>query len=154
MSFGGLDHIGFAVADLERSTAWYTRLLGEAPTIRKAVGPGYIGEIVGYPECRMKWALWRLPNNTMLELIQYLMPDAAHADMETYTIGNGHVCLVTDDIEGDGERMRGHAEFRSPRPVTIPVGPYQGVRAWYIRDPDGITVELIEAPSNGPQVAA
>jgi catechol 2,3-dioxygenase-like lactoylglutathione lyase family enzyme len=95
----------------------------------------------------MEWALWRLPNGPMLELIQYLVPAAAQVDMETYNVGNGHLCLVTDDLDGDCERMAGHAELRSPAPVEIPGGPYEGARVLYMRDPDGITVELIELPA-------
>lgn len=153
MTFAALDHIGFAVADLDRSSEWYGRLLGDEPVVRTAVGPGYIGEIVGYPECRMEWALWRLPGGTMLELIHYLVPGSAQVDMETYNVGNGHLCLVTDDLDGDYERMRDHAELRSAVPVEIPAGPYQGARVCYMRDPDGITVELIELPSERPRVA-
>jgi catechol 2,3-dioxygenase-like lactoylglutathione lyase family enzyme len=144
--FGALDHVGFSVSDLDRSSEWYTRLLGEEPVVRQAVGPGYIGEIVGYSDCRMEWALWRLPNDTMLELIQYVVPEAAQVDMETYNVGNGHLCLVTDDIDGVYERMRGVAEFRSPTPVVVALGPYKGARICYMRDPDGISVELMEPP--------
>lgn len=147
MSLRAVDHVGYTVADLDRSSEWYTRLLGEEPVVRTAVGPGYIGAIVGYSDCRMEWALWRLPTGPMLELIQYLEPPTAHVDMETYNVGSGHLCLVTDDLDGDCERMRGHAEFRSPAPVEISAGPYQGARVLYIRDPDGITVEFIELPA-------
>lgn len=152
MSLGAVDHLGFTVADLDRSSEWYTRLLGEEPIVRTAVGPGYIGAIVGYPDCKMEWALWRLPNGPMLELIQYIVPAAARVDMETFNVGNGHLCLVTDDLDGDCERMAGHAELRSPAPVEIPAGPYQGARVAYMRDPDGISVELIELPPGGQGV--
>jgi catechol 2,3-dioxygenase-like lactoylglutathione lyase family enzyme len=141
-----LDHIGFSVSDLDRSSEWYTRLLGAGPFARKAVGPGYVGEIIGYPECRMEWALWRLPQGTVLELIQYVVPEPVAVAMETNCVGNGHLCLVMADIDGVYERLRGHAEFRSPAPVEIPHGPWKGARVCYTRDPDGISVELMESP--------
>lgn len=149
-----LDHVGFTVSDLERSSAWYTLLLGHEPEQRSHVAPGYIGEIVGYPDCEMVWALWRLPGGAALELIEYLVPACARVDMETYNVGNGHLCLECTDLEAVRQRLRGHAEFRSPEPVTITAGPCEGWRACYLRDPDGITVELSEPPpATGPGLA-
>ena len=43
------------------------------------------------------------------------------------------------------------ARFRSDGPVEIPWGPYRGGRACYLRDPDGISIELIELPPGGPR---
>jgi catechol 2,3-dioxygenase-like lactoylglutathione lyase family enzyme len=152
LSFGALDHVGFAVSDLDRSSDWYTRLLGEEPFVRHVVESGYIGEITGYAGCRQEWALWRLPHNTMLELIQYAVPETVQVDMETYNVGNSHLCLVTEDVDGVCERMRGDAEFRSSAPVEISSGPYKGARVCDIRDPDGLTIELMELPPGGLSV--
>jgi catechol 2,3-dioxygenase-like lactoylglutathione lyase family enzyme len=152
VTYPALDHIGFAVSDLDRSVEWYTRFLGEGPVLRKVWEPGYVGDIVGYPECSLDCAIWRLPSNTLLELIQYLAPSPARVDMETYNVGNAHLCLETEDIEADYERLRGHAEFRSAEPVEIPWGPYKGGRVCYLRDPDGISVELMQQPPGGPNL--
>jgi catechol 2,3-dioxygenase-like lactoylglutathione lyase family enzyme len=72
--------------------------------------------------------------------------------METYNAGSAHLCLVTEDMEADFERLRGHAELRSENPIEIPWGPYQGGRAAYLRDPDGISIELLEVPPGGPKL--
>jgi catechol 2,3-dioxygenase-like lactoylglutathione lyase family enzyme len=152
VTYPALDHVGFAVSDLDRSVEWYTRFLGDGPVLRKIWEPGYVGEIVGYPECSLDCAIWRLPNNTLLELIQYLAPPPARVDMETFNVGNAHLCLETEDIEADYERLREHAEFRSAEPVEIPWGPYKGGRVCYLRDPDGISVELMQQPPGGPNL--
>ncbi len=150
MIYPNLDHIGFAISDLDRSQEWYTRLLGEGPVLRKVWEVGYVGGIVGYPECSMECAIWNLPNETFLELIEYLSPSPSRVDMETYNAGNAHLCLVTEDIDADYERLRDHAEFRSPDPIEIPWGPYKGGRVCYLRDPDGISIELMQQPPGGP----
>jgi catechol 2,3-dioxygenase-like lactoylglutathione lyase family enzyme len=72
--------------------------------------------------------------------------------METFNAGNGHLCLVTEDMERDFERLDGYADFRSEAPVRIPWGPYEGGAACYLRDPDGISIELIELPPGGPKL--
>jgi catechol 2,3-dioxygenase-like lactoylglutathione lyase family enzyme len=144
MGFRALDHIGYSVSDLDRSSDWYTLLLGHQPFVTRTVVEDYVGAIVGYPHCRMRWALWHLHNDTVLELIEYQDPRPARVDMETFNVGNAHLCLVTDDLDGDCDRLRRVAEFRSVEPVHVTAGPYEGARVLYVRDPDGISIELVE----------
>jgi catechol 2,3-dioxygenase-like lactoylglutathione lyase family enzyme len=153
MKYRALDHVGFAVSDLNRSIAFYTHLLGDEPLLRKVWDVEYVGRIVGYPNLKLEAAFWRLPGGSLLELLQYLEPPAGRVDMETYNAGNAHLCLVTDDIHADFERLRGHATFRSPQPVAIPWGPYKGGWAAYLRDPDGISIEILQLPPGGPKLA-
>ncbi|HZQ65431.1 MAG TPA: VOC family protein [Gaiellaceae bacterium] len=152
MSYTGLDHVGFAVSDLDRSVEWYTFFLGEPPILRKTWDVEYVGRIVGYPGVKMEGAFWRLPGGTVLELLEYLNPPPGRVDMETYNAGNGHLCLVVDDLDADFARLRGRVEFRDPDPVEIPWGPYKGGKACYLRDPDGISIELMQLPPGGPKL--
>jgi catechol 2,3-dioxygenase-like lactoylglutathione lyase family enzyme len=150
--FSALDHVGFAVADLDRSVDFYTRLLEGPPILRKTWDVEYVSHIVGYPGLVLEAAFWRLAGGTVLELIEYKQPEPGAVDMETFNAGNAHLCLVTADMARDFERLAGHAEFRSPAPVPIPWGPYEGGVACYLRDPDGISIELIELPPGGPKL--
>jgi catechol 2,3-dioxygenase-like lactoylglutathione lyase family enzyme len=147
----GLDHVGFTVGNLDRSIAFYTRLLEAEPVLRKTWDVEYVGRIVGYPRVVLDCAFWRLPWGTTLELLEY-KEQPARVDMETFNVGNGHLCLVTEDMARDYERLRDHATFRSAEPVSIPWGPYEGGAACYLRDPDGISIELIELPPGGPRL--
>jgi catechol 2,3-dioxygenase-like lactoylglutathione lyase family enzyme len=147
--FDALDHVGFAVSDLDRSVDFYTLLLEEPPSLRKVWDVEYVGRIVGYPGLKLDAAFWSLPSGVILELLQYLHPSPGRVDMETYNAGNAHLCLVTQDMDRDFERLRGVAEFRSPEPIEIPWGPYKGGWACYLRDPDGISIELITLPPGG-----
>jgi hypothetical protein len=74
--------------------------------------------------------------------------------MENYNIGNCHIALITEDIKSDFARMTSHATFRQAQPVAIEWGPYAGGWAARLRDPDGITIELIELPKEGRQPGA
>jgi catechol 2,3-dioxygenase-like lactoylglutathione lyase family enzyme len=152
--YSGLDHVGFAVSEIERSSAWYTDLLGAPPVLRKTWEQEYVARILGYPEVVLDCAFWRLPGGTVLELLEYVVPAPGRVDMETFNVGNGHLCLVTEDIHRDFERLRGIAEFRDPEPTPIPWGPYQGGWACYLRDPDGISIEILQAPPGGPRLDA
>ena len=152
MLITGLDHVGFSVSDLDRSVSWYTEFFGDPPQLRKVWDVEYVSRIVGYPNCKMDCAFWRLPGGTILELIQYLEPPVGIVDMESYNAGNGHLCLVTKDLAADFERLRGRIEFRDPDPVRIPWGPYEGGWACYLRDPDGISIELMQLAPGGPKI--
>jgi catechol 2,3-dioxygenase-like lactoylglutathione lyase family enzyme len=149
--FSALDHIGFTVADVDRSIPFYTALLGSEPLLRKVWDVEYVGRIVGYPGVVLDAAFWRLPGGSILELLEYREPPAQRVDMETYNVGSTHLCLVTEDMAADFERLRPlGAQFRSEAPIDIPWGPYRGGKACYLRDPDGISIELIEQPPGGP----
>ena len=125
MSLTRFDHVGFTVADLDRSVAWYTRFLGSEPLLHQK---GWDAEYTG------------------TELIEYVSPAPGAVDMETTNVGNGHFCIVVDDLHAEYERLRGFAEFRSPEPVRIPQGPNEGAYGAYVRDPDGISIQLMQPP--------
>jgi catechol 2,3-dioxygenase-like lactoylglutathione lyase family enzyme len=149
--FSALDHVGITVSDMDRSIEFYTLLLGEEPIFRETWdGVEYVGDVVGYPGVNLEGAFFRLPGGVMLELLQYRNPEPQTQDMETYNIGNAHLCLVTDDMAAEFERLGGHATFQSPGPVRVPWGPYKGGALAYLRDPDGISIEMLELPPEGP----
>ena len=58
-----------------------------------------------------------------------------------------HVCLTVDDLQSLYDRLRESAacSFLSP-PVEVDTGANRGGSALYLRDPDGILVELFQPP--------
>ena len=150
MRYSGLDHIGFAVGNLDRAVDWYTRLLGEAPVLRKVWDIEYISRVLGYPGVKIECAFWDLPGGMALELIEYLEPRPGVVDMETYNAGNAHLCLVVDDLDADLERLAGELGVTGVEAVEVPWGPYAGSKVCYLRDPDGISIELMQLVRGGP----
>ena len=144
-----VDHIGYAVYDLDRSVDFYTYLLDREPLARKTWDVAYLGEIQGYADLKVEAAFFELPGGLTLELVEYHNPPPGLVDMETYNAGNAHVSLVTPDLHALYKRLAGRAEFRSETPVRIAWGPYEGGYAARIRDPDGITIELVQLPEGG-----
>jgi catechol 2,3-dioxygenase-like lactoylglutathione lyase family enzyme len=153
MPIVAVDHVGIVVSSLDRSIPWWSRLLGAEPfqrvTVLAAETDDRIGRIVGYPGCDLSAAAWALPGGTVLEMLEYHVPPPGRVDMETYNAGNSHLCLQTTDIHADLDRMRDVAELRSPEAVGIAEGPLAGKLVAYLRDPDGITVELVQQPPSG-----
>jgi catechol 2,3-dioxygenase-like lactoylglutathione lyase family enzyme len=144
MAFVGVDHTGFTVSDLDRSIEWYSAFLQAEPLVRKHSADEYMGRMIGYPGCEMEYAYFPLPGGDRLELIEYRSPPSERLDPETTNLGNGHLCLLVDDLAAEFERLRSIAEFRSPSPVEITAGPNRGGWGAYLRDPDEITVQLLQ----------
>lgn len=144
-------HVGFTVSDLDRSVEFYSRLLRVAPFLRRVYREEFVAEIVGYESTVLDCAMFAVPRSgVILELLQYLEPRPGRVSMETYNAGNAHLCLVVDDLDEEYRRLlEAGVELRSP-PVAVPSEieeePGRGGKALYLRDPDGITVELLELP--------
>ena len=147
-----VDHVGFTVSDLDRSVEFYSHLLDREPTVRKTWDVEYLGRVQGYPGVSVEAAFFELPGGLKLELVQYLRPSHGVVDMETFNVGNAHLSLATPDLHALFERLRGRAELRSEAPVRIEWGPYEGGYAARVRDPDGITIELVQPPEGGPRL--
>jgi catechol 2,3-dioxygenase-like lactoylglutathione lyase family enzyme len=141
--------MGFAVADLERSIAFYTGLLGEGPYFDEVYDVEYLGRLVGHPGAVQHAAFFRLPGqpDLFLELIQYLKPVPGVVDMNAYNAGNAHICLACDDLVAAHDLVVSlGGDVRSQGIVETDYGVYEGTRAFFFRDPDGITVQIVELP--------
>jgi catechol 2,3-dioxygenase-like lactoylglutathione lyase family enzyme len=148
----GVFHFSFTVADLDRSVAWYTRVLGLELVHRQTQDNEYTRALVGLPDAVLEIAQLKLPDvdptpsTHMLELVQYLSPPGARPDLLTHNIGVAHLAFLVDDAAERYERMRAQGvDFVSP-PVAITAGANRGGFTCYLHDPDGITLELFQPP--------
>lgn len=143
-------HIGVTVTDLERSAQFWSALLGVTPgPVEQLRGP-QLGRLVGYPSAYIDRRWLTLPGGLSLELLQYVEPDEARYAVGTAHPGNVHVCLAVDDMPS----AHAHAEACGAVVVTgggwieVPVGAQAGARIAYLRDPDGVTIELFQPPAS------
>lgn len=148
--FTSINHVGFAVKNLERSIEFYSGLLGYEPYFDEVYDVPYLGRLVGYPGATQHTAFFRLPGqpDMFLELIEYLHPQPGVVDMDAYNAGNAHLCLACDDLAAALDRVRdlGGDVRTEAGIVQTDYGVYEGTRAFFFRDPDGITVQVVEIP--------
>ncbi len=138
-------HIGITVRDVGRSLGFWRSFLGVEPRWRRVLDAPYLGLVTGYPGVEVDAAVIDLPGGQILEILNYLVDDKTPNPPETANPGNVHICVETEDIDASWERaVRSGAAPISPGPVEITHGPNKGVKACYLRDPDGITVELFQ----------
>ncbi|GAA2437811.1 hypothetical protein GCM10010191_61060 [Actinomadura vinacea] len=142
----GFSHVGFTVTDVEEAAAFYRKVFEAEPLVRRVYDAPYTSVQVGYPDTRLDIAIFQIPGSDgLLELIQYLNPVGVPVDLETRNPGTAHLCLNTDDLDAEHTRLTGlGATPRSAAPVEITSGPNAGRRVAYFRDPQGLTLELME----------
>jgi len=142
----GCDHIGIQVRDLDRSVRFYEDALGFTCTDRFTKSEPYVQRVVGYyPDVILDIAMLRIPGaGVELEILQYRGVDGVPIDPATANPGTAHFCLFVDDLGELYDRLVAQGvEFVSPPEAAI-AGPIAGQRLVYMKDPDGIRIELVE----------
>ncbi len=139
-------HIGTTVVDLEKSIEFWERFLGVASRGRRLLDAPHVGGIVGHPGVEIDSCWVDLPGgNTALELVHYLNRDGTQLDEDTIHPGNVHICLQVEDIDAVWTHaVSCGARAVSDAPIVIAVGPAKGGRVGYVRNLDGVTIELLQ----------
>lgn len=149
MTVLGLDHVAVTCADLERSLRFYRGLLEIPLRERGELRGGSAGEILAMPQLVARFADLDLGDGRTLELLEFAVPEAERLPAALRRPpGPGHLSLRVDDAQRLHRRLAdAGCGPHGAGPVTIDEpGFWHGARAFYVADPDGVTVELIERP--------
>ena len=134
----GIGHLAFRVTDLERSLDFYCGKLGFQEAFRL--------EREGQPS---PWIVYlRLGPNQFVELF----PQGTEGTVAPrgMAAGYNHYCLVVDDMAATLAELR-------ERGLEISGEPIQGTDTnwqFWLRDPDGNAIELMQIAEGSPQAAA
>ncbi|WP_323014701.1 VOC family protein [Devosia sp.] len=125
----GFEHIGTTSGDMDRTIAFYCGLLGLALRLRKPV-PG--GELAFLDA-----------GGGMLEVMAPSAGATRSRDIPAGEAGMRHLTLAVSDVDALIERLEAADVdiVERPRPAQ---NPELIRRVAFVRDPDGIVVELIE----------
>lgn len=134
---GPVHHVAFTVSDLDRSVAFYSRFGFEVETKFESAGPAAEAG-TGVPNAHLTIAMLKR-GDLRLELIRYASSDATTAPPNN-SVGAAHLCFEVHEIDRVCQEMRTDGlEF-----VSTPHFHDQQVYWVYLRDPDGIIIELLE----------
>ena len=133
-----LDHVSYTASDLDRSRDFYAKF-GYEPVNRYAASGPELDVAVATEHADMDIQVMRRPDGAMLELISYVRQPSERAARNS-VVGAAHLAFVVGDIQAAYEELTADGvEF-----LSEPNTDRYGERWVYFRDPDGITVELMQ----------
>jgi catechol 2,3-dioxygenase-like lactoylglutathione lyase family enzyme len=142
----GVNHTSFTVSDVERSVYFYRGLLGMELISLAERDPAFAEKVTGVPGARLKVAYLQAPGHR-LELIQYFNPPGEKLDTRTNNVGSAHLAFDVDDLHRVYADLKAKGVQFKSSPMEVPAGPNKGTWTVYLTDPDGITLEFLQAPA-------
>lgn len=153
LSAAEVDAIGITVADLDRSIAFYTNVLGFQPETASPI------ETAGEPYERLT-GLFGMRARTMrmrlgtefIELTEYLAPAGGRPvppDSRSNDRWFQHIAIIVSDMDRAYKHLRTHkVRHASSGPQRLPDwNPNAGgIEAFYFLDPDGHALEVLAFP--------
>jgi catechol 2,3-dioxygenase-like lactoylglutathione lyase family enzyme len=145
-----VEAVGLTVADLERSAAFYTNVLAFQLVSDIEVTGGAYAYLQGVFGLRMRVVRLRL-GEEFIDLTEYLAPRGRPipVDSRSHDRWFQHMAIVVADMDRAYQWLRQHKiEHASTGPQRLPDWNPQagGIQAFYFRDPDGHTLEILQFP--------
>ncbi len=143
----GLHHIGITVSDMRRSFEWYSKMFGLEPgPVNHNEGPDLeagvevAGAVLDYSMVEI--------GSTRVEFLEYSAPEGEPFGLRNCDVGATHLCFQVDDMDVAYQELMGRgATFNAP-PVALTEGALTGSQWAYLRDPDGLQIELWQWPKD------
>jgi catechol 2,3-dioxygenase-like lactoylglutathione lyase family enzyme len=153
-----LNHLGLAVSSLEASYDFYTRVVGLVPfgasgrgaaTARTASGievlessSPELGEPTNNPGSALRCAFVQSPDRRLvLQLVDYVAGGGKPVEPGHNRPGSPHISLYVDDVASRFATASASVPDAVASPLVY-ITPTR--RSFYLTDPDGVPVELIE----------
>jgi catechol 2,3-dioxygenase-like lactoylglutathione lyase family enzyme len=137
------DHTGFITPSVERSIDFWTNVMGfEARPVVERRGP-WVASFTGVAGGAIR-IVHMFGLGTHIEFIEFLAPTRAPEDLPVNQPATGHVCLRVPDLDAMVKRVLAVGGSLAGQITTITEGAAAGVRGLYLRDPNGVLIELLE----------
>jgi catechol 2,3-dioxygenase-like lactoylglutathione lyase family enzyme len=139
----GFNHTSFTVADIGKSVRFWTEQLGFSGAPPSPREGGWQERVTGVEGASLMVA-HLYGHGHHVEFIEYLKGAIAGPAPSPAAAGAAHVCLEVDDIEATWAALLAAGASPQGEIADVAAGPVAGCRAGYIRDPNGILIELLE----------
>ena len=139
----GFNHTSFTVTDLDRAVRFWTEALGfRAASVGERSGD-WQARVTGVRGAKLRVAhLFGYGHH--MEFIEYLSGTDASGLYQPNTRGAAHVCLEVTDIHATARDLLAAGATLQGEMAEVTTGVVAGGWAGYIRDPNGIIIELYE----------
>jgi len=143
----GANHVGLTVSHLDRAVSFFCDCMGFKERDRSDRDPIMAQRITGLAEASVTVTYVEGPG-IVVELIAYTKPvDRALIQGRPCDTGYAHLALNVSGIEEIVKAAEQYGFQAMGELVSVSNGPNARRRAVYLKDPDGITIELIESGS-------
>ncbi|MCP8884209.1 VOC family protein [Devosia sp. XJ19-1] len=126
----GFEHVGMTTSDMDRAVAFYCDLLGLRLALRK---PNGSGSELAFLDA----------GGGMLEIVAPAAGVGRFRDVPMSEAGMRHLTLAYDNVDAMIEKLEAAGVEIAERPRDAH-NPEMIRRVAFVRDPDGVLVELIE----------
>lgn len=148
MTVQRFNHFNVSVADMEAAIRFWKDLLGLELTGRGIVRYDHLDLIVGLDDTKIEWAELNIPGGGIIELFCYHNPTGTPVDPAVNNPGTTHFALEVSDLDTLVRELQEAGITTTSRDaVRIPFGDWGGWKCIYVREPNGITIELLERPA-------
>jgi catechol 2,3-dioxygenase-like lactoylglutathione lyase family enzyme len=144
-----IDHVGITTSDLDRSLHFYVDLLGLRLLSRNLLSGPDLAALLGFETASIDNADLDSGDGRIVELMQYLEPSGTRVYYSSADAPTTHIAFTVTDLATVIQRLTAAGvRILSTRPLKIhdPASAWDGVQCVYIRDPDGVILELVQRP--------
>ena len=138
-----LNHVGLTVTDLGASLAFYCDVVGFELGLRTRLAGDWFDALTDNDGADIEIAMLQLADFT-LQLVQYHAAGGSTLPLAHHHVGNPHLCIQVNDVDARHEKITASGSH-GPTAIVDIMG--SGIRSFYVHDPDGVPVELLESPS-------
>ena len=134
-------HFGFTVSNLERSVAFFRDCLELKVQKRGHDLPEQTAQFVGVPGADLNYCVMEAADHT-IELMEYMgPPDRIRLNSRPCDVGFSHLAYLVSDLDAFIEKAAKFDVYPVNEPLSFATHACRGI---YMRDPDGLSIEVIQ----------
>ena len=142
----GTDHTAFTVSDMDRSVRLFSGVLG-FEVVRDAEAPSSLVKELTNLDTTLRMVYLRGPDGHQVELLQYYGPaDKGAAQYRSCDTGAAHLAIRVDNVPAAVAAAENVGMKRVNKIITAK-RPSGTTQSCYLRDADGITIEILSRSS-------
>ncbi len=145
-----VDSVGIPVSDLDRAEAFYAQVLGFSKVSEHEITGEAYEHLFGVFGLRLRIARMRLGDEA-IELMEFLNPRGRPIPRDSHSNDGWfqHIAIIVSDMD------RAYARLRQFNVANVSSGPQRlpdwnpnagGIQAFYFRDSEGNTLEILQFP--------
>jgi catechol 2,3-dioxygenase-like lactoylglutathione lyase family enzyme len=145
----GIHHVGITTADADRALRFYRDLLGMRVLGDNRLTRPEVAALLGSDEIDLRIVELDTGDGRIVELLQYIEPAGVHVEYTNRDPGSAHIAFIVDDlnrVHAGITAAGGSVISRHPVRAADTEGIFARARLIYVRDPDGMILELVERP--------